>query len=306
MESSDSTFEELSQKLAELTTKMAELQASAQRPVTVEVCAPTHNRLNVFTGLPPTGGGEVSFPDWESQVQSLLRNTSVPNPLPRILGSLKGIAYEQVKQAASAEEVLSILQSTYGDTRCADDRYLQFSRLTPKPRESGSEFLCRLWSEMTKLNQQRVFTAADAQKKVYHIFCKGVSPLLALELRGTFGFAGEASPKVEDVLKVVKRLDGTTESPVVATEAANRTIQVDAVTAAVRQETTPLILTEEQLDRLAEKVAAILAQKQRPSRGACYGCGSREHFVRDCPRKAAMQRGQQQGNASPSASGSGC
>ncbi|XP_059165036.1 uncharacterized protein LOC131947758 [Physella acuta] len=336
MEDSDPTLEKLSQELAKLTAKMAAMQADAQRPVKVEVCAPAHNsKLSVFTGLPPTGGGEVSFPEWETQVQCLLRNTSVPNPLPRVLGSLRGIAYERVKQAASPEEVLCLLQSTFGDTRCAEDRYLQFSRLTPHPRESASEFLCRLWSEMTKLNQQRIFTEADAQKKVYHTFCKGVSPLLALELRGTFGFAGEASPKVEDVLKAVKRLDGSAESPVVATAAANRTIQVDAVTAAVhqettpplmlkeeqldrlaekvdavtvagRQETTPLMLTEEQLDRLAEKVADILARKQQPSRGACYGCGSTKHFVRDCPRKAARQRGQQQGNASRSASGSGC
>ncbi|XP_059147533.1 uncharacterized protein LOC131935181 [Physella acuta] len=259
MEHGEPTFEKLSQELAKLRATMAELeQTSAQRPVTVEVCMSTHNRLNLFTGLPPTGGGEVSFPDWETQVQCLLRNTSVPNPLPRILGSLRGIAYEHVKQATSPEEVLSLLQSTFGDTRCADDRYLQFSRLTPHPRESASKFLCRLWSEMTKLNQQRSFTEADAQKKVYHTFCKGVSPLLALELRGTFGFPGEASPKLGDVLKAVRRLDGTTEFRVEATAAANRTVQVDAVTAAVRQETTPpLMLTEEQLDRLAQKVDAV-------------------------------------------------
>ena len=294
----------LTQQLNELTAKMAELHTSAQRPVTVEVCASTH-RLKLFSGLPPTGGGEVSFPDWESQVEGLLRDTSVSNPLPRILGSLKGIAYEQAKSATSAAEVLNVLRSTYSDTRCADDKFLHFSRLTPKARESAPDFLCRLWSEMTKLNQPRAFSDADAQKRVYHIFCKGISPLLALELRGTFGFAGEASPKMEDVLKAVKRLDGTTESPAVAREAANRTIQVDSLTAAVREET-PLTLTEEQLDRLAEKVADILARKQRPPRGACYGCGSREHFVRDCPRRAGRQQGQHQGNASPSASGSGC
>ncbi|XP_059165769.1 uncharacterized protein LOC131948252 [Physella acuta] len=158
--------------------------------------------------------------------------------------------------------------------------------------EKLSQELAKLRATMAELEQ------TSAQRPVTVKVCAPVhsDEEEFTDFLPTGGVAGEASPKMESVLKAVKRLDGTTESPVVATAAANRTIQVDSLTAAVRQESKPLILTEEQLDRLAEKVAAaILARKQRPYRGACYGCGSRKHFVRDCPRKAARQRSQQQG-----------
>lgn len=209
-----------------------------------------------------------------------------------MLSSLRGVAYEQAKACTTPTDIMKVMCDIYGDTKSVEDLYLDFSRLCPYQKESASVFLTRLWGEMTKLNMTAKYPDVEVRRKVYHIFCKNVSPLMALELRHLYDFPGVGTPQLTELLKTVRRLEQTTAvSPVVP---PNK-VKVCGVAVEKEASTPQDFLSEVQLDQLAEKVAAKLAKGRRP-RGPCWGCGEVGHFARECKRKTTHHAGQLQGN----------
>jgi hypothetical protein len=161
----------------------------------------------------------------------------------------------------------------------AEDRYLAFSELKPTTKGSASEFLCRLWGEMSRINEDNIFTETQAAVKIYQIFVKNCHPTLAMELRQKFGFPGEASPDLTELLQRVRRLEGSLPE-------TKPKVQVNAATV---QEP----LTDAQLDQIAEKVASKLQAVRKPK--ICYCCGQGGHLARSCrnepnPKKVAEER----------------
>lgn len=279
-------IQEMSAALASMGQQLQQPTATPAGPLAsspvIHVTVPSTIRLKTFTGLTPKTKEEVSFPEWEAQCVQYLRDKSITGLHPKIMSSLRGIAHDQAKSCETAESILETLRSIYGSSGTAEDLYLEFSALTPTAKEVPSAFLCRLWGEMNTLNRDcRFFTSQDAGKKVYHIFCKGVSPLLALELRGKWGHPGEASPDLTELLKHVKRLEGS------ATHSKSNKVQMQAH---VATEETPW--SDKQLDALAERVASKLKVKGPPfrsssssgrPRGHCFRCGLvGDHYAKDC------------------------
>jgi hypothetical protein len=240
---------------------------------------PSSKRLNTFTGLAPKSKDEVDFFEFERQSKQLLQDASIHNAKEKILGSLRGIPVKQVKACNTADEILEKLRGIYGNCMSAEDRYLTFSELKPTTKESASEFLCRLWGEMSRINEDNIFTETQAAVKIYHIFMKNCHHTLAMELRQKFGFPGEASPDLTELLQQVRRLEGSLPE-------TKPKVQVNAATV---QEP----LTDTQLDQIAEKVASKLQAVRKPK--ICYRCGQGGHLARSCrnepnPKKVAEER----------------
>jgi hypothetical protein len=132
---------------------------------------------------------------------------------------------------------------------------------------------------MSRINEDNIFTETQAAVKIYHIFMKNCHPTLAMELRQKFGFPGEASPDLKELLQPVRRLEGSLPE-------TKPKVQVNAATV---QEP----LTDTQLDQIAEKVASKLQAVRKPK--ICYRCGQGGHLARSCrnepnPKKVAEER----------------
>lgn len=208
--------------------------------------------------------------------------------LRKIQSTLRGIAFDQVKKARTVEEVINTLKALYGEVKTADDLFLDFCSMRPELKELPSEFLCRLWTEMNRIKCESAFSEEDTKKKVYHIFSKGISTLLALELRSQFGYPGGVAPDLADILKAVRRLEKPAEK--------ERKVQA----AAACQAATQGDLNERQMEELAERVAKKLKptvqranynMSARKPHGHCFRCGMvGDHYAKDCRNVANPER----------------
>lgn len=277
---------ELERQLQELreshAREMAALRGDPSHHITVQVQQPIVPRPRIFTGLPPKGGNEVGFPEWEQQTEQLLSDPS-SNSVDRVRSSLRGLALEQTKDCQTTAEILNTLHTLYGVISTTEDLYEEFCSLPLQKAEQPSQFLLRLWDKLLKMNKTTKFSDRDCRIKLYRAFMKateGSHTLLCLELRNRFGYPGVAEPSLDDLLTAVRRLEG-------APKQTSR-----SATAHVA-----LVEDEELVDRIAAKVAARLQQAsistppvQQPAvhppprapRGPCYRCGEVGHIARNC------------------------
>lgn len=274
------------------------LQERTATPPVVHVnVAPQTNRLKVFTGLSPTSKEEVTFTEWEAQVEHLLHTPDVGDVDQRVRASLRGLAFDQVRDCQAAAEIVRTLQTIFGATQSAEDLYQSFLELTMQKKESASAFLLRLWSRLLQINKITKFAEDDLQCKLYRAFHRGLTAshkLLSLELRTQFGFPGTAKPAFADLFRVVRQLEEPGQTHHKEEETAARCFPQQAS-----------ILTEQDIEKIVEKVTERLKGcmpsnaegpqsiygPQRPNpprtrkiRGPCYRCGQLDsHLARDCP-----------------------
>lgn len=129
--------------------------------------------------------------------------------------SLRDLAKEQAAACTSVEEVVKVLKSIHMHTKCIEDQLMDFNNMKPEKNETLEDFMKRLWSCFTKLNDNKTFDDIAVKRKVYHVFMgrvNAVKPLVALELRGKFGVPGQASPDLSEVLKRVKEVEDCSSS----------------------------------------------------------------------------------------------
>lgn len=182
-------------------------KATTTPVVQVHVAPQNMNRLKMFTGLSPVSKEEVTFSEWEAQVDHLLQAKDVADVDQRVRASLRGLAFEQVKDCRTAADIVKILQGIFGTTQSGEDLYQSFLEMTMQKKESASAFLLRLWSRLIQINKTTKFTEEDLQCKLYRAFQRGLSPahkLLSLELRTKFGFPGTAKPVFADLLRLAR------------------------------------------------------------------------------------------------------
>ncbi|XP_070187701.1 uncharacterized protein [Littorina saxatilis] len=248
------------------------LKTVAPQPVVVKV-PPPPMRLGTFTGLAPKGGQEVAFKEWKDKVDTLLVEGSEDGEqFRRVKASLKGLALNQVKDAKTSEEIVNTLANLYGEVKTAEEQYIEFIKMRPTKSEQPSNFFSRLWEKFVILNEEGIYEADEAQKKLYYAFSSAIKeshPLLSLELRNKFGTPGAVKPETAAVLRAVREMEGSSASAAQANQA-----QTSAA---------PTI----DYERLATMVAEKMAAQQRPTArgrsGPCYRCGEvGTHYKRDC------------------------
>lgn len=278
-------MEDLRHRLAEVT---AELTRQRQQPVTVHVTTPHQaQRLKIFTGFAPSGGNECTFPAWIQQIESFLLAPDVKPCDPRILASLRGVALNAVKAATTNDDIVSSLRVLFGSVEDTEARLISLSCRKLKAKEQPADFLLQLWEELLDINKTASMTDIELQKKLYRIFCTGLQPslpLLALELRNSFGFPGSAAPALTDVLLTVRRTTEMQGQKPTTVQASAQQVSPDPI----------------DYDKLAEMVASKLRVDSRPTgwrpRGPCWQCGVLDdHLARDCqnppnPAKVASEK----------------
>lgn len=184
----------------------------ARPPPQVIVKFPPQTKLGTFTGLAPKGGQEVTFKEWKERVQSFLLETSDrEDAYRRVRSSLKGLSLSQVSKCRTADEILIELNKLYGSIASAEDQYLEFTRMRPTNSETLSSFFVRLWDKFVDLNAESMYSEGETQKKIYHGFVTAIKdrhPLLALELRNSFGNPGSVNPDMSAVLHKIRQIEG--------------------------------------------------------------------------------------------------
>lgn len=293
----------LQQQLRQLQETTAQLMAQLniaqppQQPVINVTVAPPQSvpRLRVFTGLPPTGGVEVNFPDWEKQVEQLLLESGEGgDSLQRVRASLRGLAREQVADCSSVKDIVARLRQLFGPTKSADDYYVDFLSRKIERKENPSSFLLRLWDELSAMNKVTKFTEEDIRRKLYRTFLNGLGAdhqLLCLELRTLFGFPGTATPEFAALLQQVRY----TESVHIPRELSAQRRDRPHAQAQVAQSAVAVGLSEADLQKIiagvVEQLKPSLQQPGPPPprlqtnprpRGPCFCCGVIGHMARDC------------------------
>ena len=283
------------------------LKAEEQKTVVPQVVIEAQpQRLKIFTGLPPKTNQEVSYCEWDRQAAQLLKDTSEKNPKARLLSSLRGLAYDQIDTTSTVSSIREQLKAIYGDSRTADDLYLAFAEMKPERKETMSDFFLRLWAKLLEINTVTNYGKMDFNCKLFRTYAKGIEstfPLLALELRNTFGHPGTISPAPADVLQCTRRLE-----PVQADKAnkiVTAAMQKDEVQLANQGAAAPVQgarLCEEDRNLLLEVKQELAnlrlnksssSRQQQPSSSRrrpieevqCFGCGQYGHYRNKCPER---------------------
>ena len=287
------------------------LKAEEQKTVVPQVVIEAQpQRLKIFTGLPPKTNQEASYYEWDRQAAQLLKDTSEKNPKARLLSSLRGLAYDQIDTTSNVSSIREQLKAIYGDSRTADDLYLAFAEMKPERKETMSDFFLRLWAKLLEINTVTNYESVDFNCKLFRTYAKGIEstfPLLALELRNTFGHPGTVSPAPADVLQCTRRLE-----PVQADKAnkiVTAAMQRDEVQLANQGAAAPVQgarLCEEDRNLLLEVKQELAnlrlnqsssSRQQQPSSSRrrpieevqCFGCGLYGHYRNRCPERATGQ-----------------
>ena len=275
------------QELAQLRQQMRQQQAQPQT-VNVQVTAPTPTpRLKVFTVLAPTGGNEVNFTDWEAQAEQIAIDPNVREEVQTLRTTLRGLALEQVKQCLTAAEVIGRLRHSFGDVKAPEDLYLDFCEIKMDKKELPSQFLLRLWNSLLHINKTTHYDEHELSVKLYRALVRAISAsheLLSLEIRSQFGFPGTAGPRLEDLLRTVRRLEESVplNRRASAHSSAQQTGEEDA-------------RFERLVNRVAERLEGTLSASAGPARrvfrGRCYNCGEEgNHYARNCPHPPSLER----------------
>lgn len=277
-------------------------QQPTMQPVIHVTTPPPAPRLKVFTGLPPTGGNEAVFEVWEEQTAQLVAEGGAGVDL-QVKGTLKGLAYQQIRSLSSASDILARIREVFGAVMNADDLYMAFCETKMDKKESPSQFLIRLWDKLMKINMTTQFSDQEQCMKLYRVFTKTLTqthPLLCLEVRNKFGFPGTAAPKLDELLRAVKQLEGegsTTATPVRGATSHSQTLSdqdIDKIVNKVAEKLKTDISVKEQ-KHLPVSGEAAPTPPRRPPKGPCFRCGMIGHYVRQCrntpnPERVAREK----------------
>ncbi|XP_070194180.1 uncharacterized protein [Littorina saxatilis] len=283
---------DLRERLAGVTE---ELGRQRMQPVSVQVVAPPQTpRLKTFTGFAPAGGNECDFRTWAQQMDSFLLTPDLKPCDPRILASLRGVAFNAVKDLTTNADIVAKIRSLFGCVEDTEAQLLAFAGRRLKPKEKPADFLLQLWGELLEINTTAKMEKEELQKKLYRTFCTGLQsalPLLALEMRNKFGFPGTAAPALDDLLLMVRRTAEMAPAP-----ATKATIQSN-----VHQVEAPVNIDYDKLaDKVAERLRSAptegLRSAPRGGKRLCFNCGVfGAHIARECrsppnPAKVAEER----------------
>jgi hypothetical protein len=260
-------------------------------------------RVKVFSGATSPTQGEVTFVEWEVQVERLIQDGG-PDLDRRVRSSLSGVAWQQCAGLTKAKDILAHLRTLFGSTQSPEDLYHQFLESTLQKKEAPSAFLLRLWGELHQIDKLAPMKTEELQKKLYRCFMKGVSasyPLLALELRTKFGHPGTAVPEFVVLVTTVRQLEGSTSKEAHCHAGTTTEEQKPSTSAALSEADLEKIISGvvERLQGSSNTTATssttpaqppVLSHENprnaQPSRftpkGACFRCRQHGHYERDC------------------------
>ena len=270
-------------------------------------------RLKIFTGLPPTSNMEITYEIWEEQTEQLLIEEP-DDALRRLRQSLRGLAWEQVKDMNSPIEILKTIKTIFGSAQTAEDAYEQFQLIKIQNKETPAEYLLRLWSALEKINKLTGFDQEELNSKLYRTFLRGLGPrhhLLCLELRTKFGIPGTTSPNMATLIKTLRQLEGGTNSEAKLAQSHTHVQQVqqqvsglsdadlEKIIEGVTRRLQPFNLSTPGCTRnphpqtpLPKPLASPTESYPIPRnlKGVCYRCQGKGHYARECPTRSSQPR----------------
>lgn len=272
----------------------AQIQALLSRPVNIQMTAPPQvPRLKPFSGATPPLPGEATFQEWEVQVEQLQACREILDAGQRIKSSLKGMAWELCRDMSEIGDILVHLKKVYGSTRTSEDWLEAFLVMTPDCSECPSSFLLRQYAALSKATQ---VGKDESKRTLFRSFVRAIAqshPLLALELRTSFGQPGTAAPDFADLMKLVKEQEKPCTKP--SAKAHSNAQEAEA-------EQPQKGLSETDLEKIivgvTERLQSQLGGRRRP-KGHCYNCGRvGDHYARQCkypadPVRVAAEKAKQ-------------
>ena len=250
--------------------------ALQQSPVQVTVSIP--DKLKIFTGLIPKGNAETDVETWLEQSKSVVRDASDTGAEKRLRGSLRGIAAESVSQCTTSNEIINTVRSTFGSVQDPEGQLMEFAAKTVQKGENPSDFLSRLYAELIKIVPYVNISPDEQRRRLYRTFSgglKGKFDLVAVELRGKFGFPGTSSPSFVELLQFTKKVEQQT--PVIAQRFESEADLVQRVVEGVTAKLASVSAT-----RKEETANNDVPREVRRQKGPCYRCGQHGHFKAQC------------------------
>lgn len=125
-----------------------------RKPSQQESATVQRRKLRLFSGTKPTPSGEVNFSTWRVAAKQIVddEDLSERNKRRSIMDSLMIPALNLVKNVPSstdANTILAKLVKVYGSTKSAEDMMYDFFELCQLTNESASEYLEKLYNELT-------------------------------------------------------------------------------------------------------------------------------------------------------------
>ena len=283
--------------------------ATGTRPTPSTVYVSRERKLPKLKGA-AQGKDDPDVEEWVSDMRAALKSRPMPQreAAEFVFEHLGGEAKNEVRHRpettrSDAEEILKVIETVFGDRSALPNLFEKFYKREQGAKEGLLEYSIALVTAWGKIEAQLDPNNSSPQTKDKTLkdrLTEGVRDHhLQRELRRLN--LEEPSLSFWDFRERGLKWLGTSNDPVVQSAVRETSTQpTDKTTSEILE-----LLRKQQaaMQALKEEVKG-LQQIRRPTWGdrACYRCGSRDHFIRECPNNT--QEGQGRGSAGRGRGGS--
>lgn len=250
----------------------------------------TKESVNIITShprkLPIFSGGdsskEVKFAQWKFEVKCLMIDPTQSEALvlQSIRSSLKGTAADvllHLGERVSISDVLDKFEVVFGDVLSSEQLLEYFYSAKQETKESVALWGCRLEELLDKAQQAGGISKEAAISMLRSKFWSGISDQnLKAALRHHYDGGenyGELFRHARAIETELIQSQKVKCNQISQPNVPNKESQLDSILA--------------ELKKLGERVGQIEARRNSGFQRKCFGCGSVEHMVKNCPNKTS-------------------